>query len=277
MRCAQLAQQPFGRVLVWVVSIGMFLLVIWQLLEAAFGHRDEEGKKRAFKRLSSAGKAILYAVVGVSGVKVAMGARPRRRAEQRGHLHRDPDGRPGRQLLVGLVALAIIGYGVYQIYRAYTEKFIEKLDGEGRSGDTGRAYKIFGKVGYTARGIAICIIGGLFGYAAITHDAKKSGGLDQALFEVLDKPFGPVLLGLLGVGLACYGLFTLRPRAAPVAVSDAATSVDVDVGRLSCWASGSAGSTPPASSRRPASTSSGWSASWSAVSAPSGGVRRPSC
>ena len=56
---------------------------------------------------------------------------------------------------------------------------------------------------------ALLTLGGYICYAAITHDAGKSGGLDQALFEVLDTPFGPVLLCLLGVGLACYGVFTL--------------------------------------------------------------------
>ena len=43
----------------------------------------------------------------------------------------------------------------------------------------------------------------------ITHDAKKSGGLDQALLTVLDQPFGPVLLCAIGLGLGCFGLFTL--------------------------------------------------------------------
>ena len=204
----QLAQQPFGGVLIWLVTIGMFLLVIWQLLEAGFGHRDKEGKDRVLKRLYSAGKAILYGVVGVSGLRIATGSSSSSKKSSEDTFTATLMDAPAGQLLVGLVALAIIGYGVFQIYRAYTEKFIEKLDGEGRSGQTGRAYKIFGKAGYTARGIALCIVGGLFGYAAITHDAKKSGGLDQALYEVLDTPFGPVLLCLLGIGLLCYGLFT---------------------------------------------------------------------
>jgi hypothetical protein len=39
----QLAEQPFGQVLVWAVAIGMFLLALWQALEALFGYRDEEG------------------------------------------------------------------------------------------------------------------------------------------------------------------------------------------------------------------------------------------
>ena len=111
--------------------------------------------------------------------------------------------------IIAAVGLAIIGYGGYQVWTAWTEKFAEKLDAEGRSGQSGRAYLAFGKAGYTAKGIAIGLVGGLFVYAAVTHDAQKSGGLDQALLTVLRQPYGPVLLGLIGLGLACYGLFTL--------------------------------------------------------------------
>ena len=43
----ELAQQPYGEVLVWAIAIGMFLLVLWRLLEAFVGHRDkEEGSDR---------------------------------------------------------------------------------------------------------------------------------------------------------------------------------------------------------------------------------------
>jgi hypothetical protein len=203
----QLAEQPFGDVLIWVVSLGMFLLVVWQLLEAAFGHRDEEGGKRTGKRVMSVVKAVVYGIIGWSGLQVATGSGSSGKGQETWTAKLMNV--TGGQLLVGLVALVIIGYGAFQIYRAWTEDFAEKLDAEGRSGTTGTAYVAFGKAGYTARGIAFLVVGGLFGYAAIIHDASKSGGLDQALFEVLDQPFGPILLCLLGVGLACYGLFTL--------------------------------------------------------------------
>src|SRR5690242_13894329 len=43
----ELAQQPFGEVLVWAIAVGMFLLVIWRGLEAAVGHQDkDEGSDR---------------------------------------------------------------------------------------------------------------------------------------------------------------------------------------------------------------------------------------
>lgn len=205
----ELAQQPLGGVLIWAVALGMFLLVVWQLLEAVWGHRDaDDDKERAGKRAMSLGKAVLYGAIGVSGLKVAAGSGGGGGSKQEAWTAKVMEW-PAGQLLVGLVALAILAYGGYQVYLAWSEKFAKELDAGGRSGTSGTAYLWFGKAGYTAKGLVIAIVGVLFGYAALTHDAKKSGGVDQALFEVLDKPFGPVLLCLMGAGLLCYGLFTL--------------------------------------------------------------------
>jgi hypothetical protein len=204
----ELAQQPFGGVLIWVVSIGMFLLAIWQLLEAGFGHRDEDGKKRLFQRITSAGKAIVYVVIGVSGLAIAVGSGGSSGKGGEETFTAKLMNLPGGQLLVAIVGLAIIGFGIQQLYQAWTEGFADKLDGEGRSGRSGTAYIAFGKAGYSARGVAFVVVGGLFCYAAATHDSSKSGGLDQALFEILDQPFGQLLLCVVGVGLACFGLFT---------------------------------------------------------------------
>jgi hypothetical protein len=114
---------------------------------------------------------------------------------------------PFGRWLVGLVGLGIIAYGVNYARRGWTEKFMENLDARGTAGDVGTAYRWVGKIGYIAKGIAFMIIGGLFVAAAITHKAKKSGGLDDALHTVLQQPFGQVLLILIGLGIGCYGLF----------------------------------------------------------------------
>ena len=126
---------------------------------------------------------------------------------------------PGGQLIVGVVGLAIIGYGGSLVYRGWTEKFREHLDAQGQAGKDGSAYVTLGKVGYIAKGIAIAIVGGLFCYAAITHDPKKSGGLDQALQTVLEQPFGQVLLTAIALGIAAYGAVLLRAGQAPLALA----------------------------------------------------------
>jgi hypothetical protein len=201
----QLAEQPFGEVVVWLVAVGMFLLMVWQGIEAAFGHRGEEGFTRVRKRVASAGKALVYAVIGVSAVRVAVGS---------GSSKGGTDSTtakimdlPGGQLLVGAIGLAIIAIGAYFVFLAWTDKLHEKLDAQGRAGASGTAYLWLGRIGYTAKGVAFGIVGSLFGYAALTHEPDKSGGLDQALVKVLDQPFGPALLAAIAVGFACFGVF----------------------------------------------------------------------
>lgn len=202
-----LAGQPFGQVLICLIAVGMFILVAWRLLEAARGHRDEDGSTRVRKRLGSLGKAAIYASIAVSALKIAIGS------DSKGGGSDTMTARlmdlPAGQLVVGAVGLAIVGYGASLVVRAWNDTFAEHLDAQGRSGDSGSTYLLFGKVGYNAKGIAIGIVGGLFVYAAVTHEARKSGGLDQALQTVLEQPFGPYLLGAMAAGIACYGLFCL--------------------------------------------------------------------
>ncbi|MEN8674419.1 DUF1206 domain-containing protein, partial [Nocardioides sp.] len=45
----QLAQQPYGEALVWLIAVGMILLVLWRLIEAALGYRDKDGKLWLFQ------------------------------------------------------------------------------------------------------------------------------------------------------------------------------------------------------------------------------------
>jgi hypothetical protein len=192
-------------VLVWLVALGMFLLVGWRLVEAAVGHRDEDGAKRTGKRIVSLGKAVVYGAIGASALQIAIGAGSGGGGtdSMTAKLMDLPAGR----WIVGIVGLVIIGIGTALVVRAWTDAFAENLSAEGRSGDSGTAYLWFGRPGYCAKGVAIGIVGGLFGYAALTHDPKKSGGLDEALQTVLEQPFGPYLLTVIGVGIGCFGLF----------------------------------------------------------------------
>jgi len=200
-----LAEQPLGGVLVWLVAIGMFLLVVWRLLEFAFGYGEEsDDTKRWRKRATSLGKAVIYGALGWSAVKVALGEGSQGGTDSTTATLMDL---PAGQWIVGAVGLAIIGYGGSLVYRGWTEKFREHLDAQGQAGQDGSAYVLAGKVGYIAKGIAIALVGSLFVYAAIEHQPKKSGGLDQALQTVLEQPFGQVMLLAIGLGIGCYGVF----------------------------------------------------------------------
>ena len=202
----ELAQKPFGAVLLWIAGAGFFVLVLWKLSEALLGHRDEDGAKRLFKRATSAGKAIIYGALGASALKIAIGTE--------GSSGGGTDTLTSRlmalpfgALLVGAVGLAVLVVAGAHIFKGLSEGFRDKLQAKGKSGESGKFYIRLGKVGYVSKGLALAVIGGLFAYAAWTHDPKKSGGLDQALKAVLDQPFGSPLLIVMAAGLACFGLF----------------------------------------------------------------------
>lgn len=202
---SQLARTPVGGGLLYLVAAGFAALVVWQLVEAVAGHRDEDGGRRTVHRVGSALRVVLYGSLGWSALKIALGGGSDGGGTDT--LTARIMAMPGGPLLVGLVGVAVFGYGVRLIYDGLSEGFADKLTARGRTGDTGRAFVTFGKVGYVSKGLALFVVAGLFLWAAWTHDPKKSGGLDQALQTVLQQPFGAPMLVALAAGIGCYGLF----------------------------------------------------------------------
>jgi Domain of Unknown Function (DUF1206) len=199
-----LAHQSFGPLLLWLIAIGMFVLALWRVLEVFVGHQEYDGGKRWRRRVTSAFKAVIYGYIGYLAFSFAIGSG----SSSNGTSYtKTLMNQPYGPWLVGGVGVAIAVYGLSYARRGWTEKFMENLDARGTMGDTGTAYRWVGKVGYIAKGIAFMVIGGLFVAAGVTHDAKKSGGLDDALRTVVQQPFGPFLLILIAAGIACYGVF----------------------------------------------------------------------
>jgi Domain of Unknown Function (DUF1206) len=204
---AELASKPFGTAALWAVAVGLLLLVVWRVLEAAVGHEDEDGADRWKKRGGSALKAVLYGVLAFTALKTLLGSGSGSGGGGGKSMTGTVMSWPGGQWLVALAGLAVLGYGGWTAYRGWSEKFLENLDSQGRVGEIGDAYKWFGKVGYIVKGISIGLVGGMVVHAGWTHEGKEDKGLDDALRAVLEQPFGPALLSAVAFGLACYGLF----------------------------------------------------------------------
>jgi hypothetical protein len=205
----EIAQQPFGEVVLWVACAGFAALVVWKLCEAVAGHVEADGAKRVLARLASAGHAIVFAALGVLALQTVTGS-----SGGGGRSSEDTYTAKVMQLpfgpaLVVLVGLGIIGYGMYSVYKGLSDQWRKSLEPEGSSGDIGTAITVLARTGYPSRGVAFAVIGGLVIWAGLTHDPEKSGGLDQALLTLRDAPFGKVLLVAVAVGLACFGVYNV--------------------------------------------------------------------
>lgn len=201
-----LAHQPLGRVLLVVVTIGLLALAVWQGFEAAVGCRQYDDTKRARKRVAAGGKAVAFAVIGVSALRIMAGAgSSSTKSEQKaasGVLSL-----PGGQVIVLVAAAVVVVIGIVSIVEGIKGSFEEDLATGEMSSGTRTAVRTIGTVGYAARGVAFVLIGTLLGYAAVTADPKKANGLDGALHTVLGQPFGRYLLTAVAIGLAAAGVF----------------------------------------------------------------------
>jgi hypothetical protein len=197
----QLGKQPLGGVLLWIMAIGLLTLTVWQVFEAAIGREEAGRDNRLRRRLTSAGRAIVYLVLGLLAIGIAT-----RAASGSGKGEETLSAKlmsvPFGQVLVAAVGAVVIGVGIGQIVKGVKQNFTEDLD-RGVS----PAVRRLGTVGYCVKGVALGIIGGLFIWAAITYDPKKAGGMDAALTTVRDQLFGSVLLAVMAVGIACFGVY----------------------------------------------------------------------
>ncbi len=199
-----LARQPFGTPLLWIIALGFFALALWQLTEVFWGHTREDGAKRAFKRLGSAGRVVIYGILAVTAVKFAVGEGSSSKTQtMTARLMSAPFGR----LLVAAIGVGIIVVAGIHLKRGVSGSFTKDLKSEATSGSSGTAVVRLGQVGYVAKGVAFAVLGALFVWAAWTYDAKKTGGLDAALTTLLNAGVGPWLLVLVALGIGCFGLY----------------------------------------------------------------------
>ncbi len=200
----ELAQQPFGTPLLWIISLGFLALAVWQTTDALWGHRKHDDPQRAIKRVGSAGKTVVYLVLAVSSVKTALGQSS---SSSKDALTAQIMDLPLGRFIVGLIGAVIIGIGGYLVSRAVRKSFENDLQPRATSGSTGTAVVRLGQAGYTAKGIALAVVGALFVTAAWTYNSSKAGGLDTALKTLLDQSVGPWLLAVVAVGIGCFGVY----------------------------------------------------------------------
>jgi Domain of Unknown Function (DUF1206) len=206
-----LARQPFGRPLLWVVALGLIALALWQAAEVlrlrqALRSSGKERTKAVRKVVETVATAAVYLVLGILAIRFALGSGQSSAAQQQ-QKTAGVFAWPGGRVLVCVVALVLVVVGVRQVRQGLTKHFLEQVDLSTATARTRQVVTRLGQAGFPAKGIALVLVGGLLGWAAITFDPSKSRGLDAALRTILAAPGGQVLLSLVAVGILAFGAF----------------------------------------------------------------------
>jgi len=203
---ATIARQPFGRVLLVIVAIGLAGYAVWRLVSAAIGPRDS-GDDGVRERVPALASGIVYAALCFTAVKILFDGHATSGASNPKHATAGVLGWPGGPVLVTIGGLVLIGVGLYQGYQGVARKFCEEARTEEMGPGVRRAYTWLGVFGFLARMVVFLLIGYGIIKAALDYDPHKAIGLDGALQQLAHASYGPALLGIVAAGLIGFALY----------------------------------------------------------------------
>lgn len=207
-----IAAQPFGNVLLFIVAIGLLGYVVWRFVEAFRDPEHNDSGISAFgRRASYFVSGLIYGSLAIFALRIVFsspsggsvsggggGSTDQRTAQ----LLSQPFGR----WLVALVGVAIVAYGFYCFYKAYSTKFRRQLKLAEMSAKEEKWSTRIGRFGLTAKGVVLVIIGYFFIQAARSSDASQAGTTENALQTIQQQPYGAWLMGIVALGLIAYGI-----------------------------------------------------------------------
>lgn len=206
---AEIGATPLGKGVLWVLAVGLIAYGGWQLMMAAVGFRWIQKKnKRTRRRIGAVVRAIIGISLGLYSARLAAGdsgggSGDQQQQELTAQLLALPFG----QILVAVAAVVVFCVGIAQLRKGLKKKFLEDLDLGDLPNGTQQWVRRLGVFGYAAKGVVLCIIGVLLGFAAFWENPKEAGGLDAALRTLAAQPFGIVALVVVAIGLAAFGVY----------------------------------------------------------------------
>jgi hypothetical protein len=206
-----IAQTAPGVVAIVVLGVGLVAFALGRVLEVTVLATPQIDTK---DKVEAGVLAMLYVVLalsafsilGIAGGRGASGGSGGQTQQQGTALLL---GLPGGQVIVAAIGVAVIAFGAYSAYKGVKEKFLGTLRTGAMSPGVRSATKKIGTAAYVTRGIVFALIGWFLVQAALTYNPQEARGLDGALREVAEAPWGPAVLTGIALGLLCYGAFCL--------------------------------------------------------------------
>ncbi len=197
----------FGRPLLGLMAIGLagygLWLVISALTDAEARGRDAKG---IAKRISAAVRGIVHIALAGTAISFALWQSASGGQDQTTqHWTAQVLHAPGGVYLVWGVAVAIGGYGIYQLYRAWSAKLDKQLELDGVRAR--RVIIAISRFGIAARAVVFITIAVLFVRAALTRDPTEAGGTGDSMQQLV--AFGRWPFAVIAAGVAAYGIYQL--------------------------------------------------------------------
>ena len=198
--------QPFGKLVLYLMIIGLAAYSIWGFIRAIFDplHRGSDASGY-LERLGFVSSAVSYGAIALVGLRILMGTGGASGDASQKTISSVLDHPAGGSLTV-LIGLVAIGIAIGQFVEAYRAVFERDLKGWEMSQSARSIVVALGRFGMFARGVTFLVVGWFIVQAGLHHDPGQVQGFGGAFLFILSKPFGHLLLGIVALGFVALGL-----------------------------------------------------------------------
>ena len=221
-----LARQPFAPLMLVALGIG---LTGYAALNVTGAISDPERRGLSLEglilRAVDIATGALYVTLAFAALGLLVGA-PRHQNTAEAFAQKLLS-TPFGSVLLGLFGLSLLISAGYLLLRSVTEEFGHMLDRRQLSREIRAAISFAARAGTAARAVVFAICGAFSIRAAFSHSPARVADVDDALAAIGQGAFGPILLGLMGVGFVAYGLYQLG-KARYQRVIDVDQSIQLD-------------------------------------------------
>ena len=197
-----------GTLVLWLLAIGMLLYAAWRVVSALLpGGKDA---KAMAHRIGYIASAVMYTTFALTAIALARSTP----TDANGN-HKVSDISASfmthslGRFVIGAVGLIVIAVGVYRMSKGIKMDVEDELDMSGVSPTRRRWTERLGAIGEVGRGIGFALVGFFLLRSAMTYDANEATGLDGALRRLATHSWGVLVVAIVGVGFAAYGIFCL--------------------------------------------------------------------
>ena len=203
---ASVASKPFGEIILWLIVLGLTGYITWLITQVLIEPEHDVPKyKSFFIRIGYFITASFYVGLGIKFSIIAIHSGQTGSSKQlwMRQLFDMPIGR----LVIALTGIGIFVYAVVQLVLGVIGTFTKKLNTNQMKRKEMIITNQIGRIGFIAKGITFGVLGGFLFHSGWTSESSQTMGIDGALAQIAQEPFGQVLLWIVSAGLFLYGVY----------------------------------------------------------------------
>jgi Domain of Unknown Function (DUF1206) len=198
--------QPFGRILLAVLAVGLCGYAAWRLADAAFDpERHGTGAGGLVERIGNAIRGTIYGLLGLEAFRLVRGLRGSNGREAEMWTSRIME-LPLGDWIIGIVGAIVAVYGASEVRSAWRERVGRLIDLSPLPPGARTTVLNVSRFGVGARGVIIAALGLFLVRAAIRHDPSEAAGTRESMLELANVFEGRWMLWALAAGLLAYAV-----------------------------------------------------------------------